>query len=252
MKHLCSSVLLLVLLASVFAPQPLLSENTQQDTAVGISTAPTSRTPVPQGVAAIQVRGTVERGVLRIQARPGEIVRHGVLIFSEPSHTLLVSILDRKNSAEKVASIQSAQFAFVTDLPHLESFECAVQKRPLEDDQLAVWIDTDWSDLGRAERLVARALVHADQPFAFSIFLRDDEKTRTLGGEACCDSTCCDKVCGCEGSLPFTINCCVSGKPGCCYIQCDFAQFCDCICCPGGSGGAPGCDPCWIYPHDCN
>jgi hypothetical protein len=162
----------------------------------------------------VSVTGDVsaDNKILTLSLEPGEIATHAIRVYSEPSHTLLVAVVDSELGKES-DSWQSSWFEVdrplalvTTDLPGGMP-RVHVAGRPETDDRIAVYVYGTWPDGTVGETLISDAKV-GQRSFAFSTSLvvdnaKEGDVPRVY--EHCCQGDNCSKMCMMEG---------------CCWIEC--------------------------------
>ena len=196
---------------------------------VFVSTGASSAEPEDLNLA-VRVQGTIGKGgSLRLAVETGSVATRSLMVFSEPSHTLLLLIVDEVFATTDVgrdwlAGLRTSTKPVVTVTTTLPNGEPLVEikGRPASDDRIVVWA------LGRdgtgkpTEMLVADAQV-GNRGFGFSTFV---ERGTDALYRHCCDSEVCGKNCVECGSPKFT--CCLNAPPmECCWIGCNHVQ-CPC------------------------
>lgn len=150
----------------------------------------------------------------------GAPVSNAVRVYSEPSHTLLVAILDREFAqSAQGASWRQAQApdsnapnVVVTTLPEGQP-NLVIPAPPQGDTRVAIWVAGAWPNGASDERLVSDAALEG-QDFEFSTFLSESG-----GFEHCCSGGDCGTICTtCSGPAH---TCCLIA-PDCCRIACGF------------------------------
>jgi hypothetical protein len=180
---------------------------------------------VPEGkivwVDAIAIKGTVQENGLQIELQPGPVATKAIRVFSEPSHTLLVTVVDydyNESAAGKAWLKQNAlkgSLRSVTDLPS-GTAKVLVPKRPADDVRIAVWINGSWPEGEEGDRLVSDGMVGGAN-FGFTTRVE-----ATGDPQHCCSIDNCNPPCiDCSGPQ-FT--CC--STPGCCFLECGWVQCC--------------------------
>lgn len=183
-----------------------------------------------------EIVGHVQGSSLQIAITTGPIVTKAMRVYSEPSHTLLVYLLDSEFSrtGEAKSWITSCigpkpnAPSLTTDLPNA-SPAIQVGARPSEDDRIAIWINGLWPHVGERDVLIADGKVgNGDFHFTTSI-----PKELVAGATPDDPTNCCTGTCGtgcidCPGPR-FTCclipSCACHGYDNdhmfCGFIQCD-------------------------------
>jgi hypothetical protein len=129
-------------------------------------------------VQVISVKGEVVGKHLRISVEPGAIATKGISIYSEPSHTFLLMVVDKSFSKQdsgkawikQNTKLKGPAALVTTDLPSGKP-SVQVPARPETDDRIAVWVNGNWPGDLEEERLIADGAV-GPGAFAFSTAVR--------------------------------------------------------------------------------
>lgn len=184
----------------------------------------------PANIHILSISGEVVAGdYLRVNITPGPIASQSIRVYSEPSHTPLVFIIDPefKSSAigeswlKSVTSDAPLAATVITDLP---AGKPAIQipGRPSTDDRVAVYVSGEWPDGTEGELLVADGAVGSGG-FSFSVWKTLPKDGTKQGGEFthCCFGGSCSEMCvNCIDSL---FSCCLTP---CCSIYCGWQIPC--------------------------
>jgi hypothetical protein len=143
-------------------------------------------------------------GLMTLTVVPGPFAQKAIRIYSEPSHTLLVLILDNEFAKSVAAEPwladalagQEPLARVTTDLPSGQP-RLHMQTRPSADQRIAVWINGVWPDQQEEDLLVADNQVGTGD-FAFSTYLRkvrpaSGDQPAAIQWEHCCSGGGCEK-----------------------------------------------------------
>lgn len=165
---------------------------------------------------------------LRVTAEFGSPVGHWARIYSEPSHTLLLAIVDKAWADSGIGSPWLEQTRAANPSALVQTgmpFSLAtvrVPPRPVSDDRLAVWVE---GPEGGDGILISNANIGTGkQSFGFSTRLSSDSSlSRPLPTMMhCCEGANCGQMCVTCKDSSFT--CCL--LPSCCDIFCGSAGAC--------------------------
>lgn len=159
---------------------------------------------------------------LTVSAVIGEAVQHGIRVYSEPSHTLLLFAVSEEfaDSPRGKAALSAARsteaHGIVTTAVPGGAPRVEVGARPEGDDRIAVWVIQE-----AAEILVADGKVGAGS-FSFqTIATVSDGDVHNLIGQKirhCCNGSCGNEQCKtCQG--PY-FTCCYCNNIGCGWYDC--------------------------------
>lgn len=179
---------------------------------------------------AVRLQGTLGKGgSLRLAVETGSVASRSLMVFSEPSHTLLLLVVDTEFARTEAGRdwldvLKSKSQPIVTVTTTLPNAEPLVETkgRPLSDDRIAVWVLGQDGAGKHTEMLVADAQV-GNREFGFSTFIDPGTGARITH---CCEGAVCGKNCvECTGPR-FT--CCINAPPmDCCWIGCNWVS-CPC------------------------
>jgi hypothetical protein len=170
---------------------------------------------------------------------PGSVADRAIRVYSEPSHSFLLLVLDSdlKGEAdlssweESIASTSEPRATTVTSLP-LGRPRVMIQPPPEEDFAISVWVYGSWPDGTIEDRIVAEAKVDLTE-FEISTYHLSDpvEKGGGPGQQMhCCSSACCPQKCvTCSGRK---YSCCVTAPQpsSCCFAECGWDSSCGANC----------------------
>ena len=121
-------------------------------------------------VTAIQLKGEVAGNNLVLYVTPGTVATKGIRIYSEPSHTLLLKVVDMHYSATTAGrdwlAANPSQATVTSELPAGQA-KVQVPARPSNDNRVAVWINGNYPDGTEADRLVSDGKIGTGS-FAFT------------------------------------------------------------------------------------
>ncbi len=184
----------------------------------------------PADIHILSISGEVVAGdYLRVSITPGPIASQSIRVYSEPSHTPLVFVIDPEFKASPIG--ESWLKAVKSDTPHattitttLPAGQPAVQipARPTTDHRIAVYVSGEWPDGTEEERLVADGAVGSGG-FSFSVWRQPPKNGTKIGGnfKHCCSGGSCSEMCVyCADSI---FSCCLTP---CCSIYCGWQIPC--------------------------
>lgn len=125
----------------------------------------------------------------RIDIEPGLPADRAIRIYSEPSHTLMVAVLDRDFETSEagrawverhLASDRTAA-KVVTSLPAARPRVHVPAERPNRDSRIAVWVYGTWPDGSIEDRLVTDGLVGVEK-FSLANFVHAEADWRPKDG----------------------------------------------------------------------
>ncbi len=171
--------------------------------------------------------------LLTISLTPGEVATYAIRVFSEPSHVLLMAVIDSDFATKADAwrnswiELEKPMALVTTDLPDGLA-RVHVPARPANDNRIAVYVYGSWPDGSVGEILVSDARV-GQGSFAFSTSITAGDGTRDFGlWEHCCQGGSCPLKCVTCESKAF--DCCL--LDGCCWIECGWGlPHCTCAEC---------------------
>lgn len=183
-------------------------------------------------IAAVRGEITAEGG-LALYVETGPPITNGLRLYSEPSHTLLLVLLDSGYASgplgkEWLGGLDKERAAsepavLMTSLPGARP-RVDLRGRPSTDRRIAVWANGVWPDGSTQDLLVADAEVGVGG-FSFRTELGAElEPGSKVGGgyRHCCEGTGCSMMCVTCSGPQFT--CCILDT--CCDIFCGWAGSC--------------------------
>lgn len=183
----------------------------------------TDKVEEPEKRLVYSIAGDVsaDGNLLTLSIKPGEVATHAIRVFSEPSHTLLVAVIDRdfglKADAWRSSWIKvDRPLALVTTDLFDGQPRVHVTGRPKSDDRIAVYVYGSWPDGSVGETLVSDARV-GQESFSFSTsIVQGEEKGGFDTYWHCCQGGSCGEMCTTCNDKAF--ECCL--LEGCCWIEC--------------------------------
>jgi hypothetical protein len=139
-----------------------------------------------------------------LTVEPGSVADRAIRVYSEPSHTFLLLVLDSKLKGkadlssweESITSTSEPRATTVTSLP-LGRPRVTIQPPPEDDFAISVWVYGTWPDGTIEDRIVAEAKVDLSE-FETSTYHLSDPVAKGGGPgqqQHCCSSACCPQKC---------------------------------------------------------
>lgn len=188
----------------------------------------------------IGVSGTTTAGQLRLALEVGPASIRTIRIYSEPSHTFLVALVDQNFRSSPQG--EAWHSAYMRTLPLSSALGAplagakpffVVKARPAGDDRIDIWVNGDFPDGVNGERLVGSGYVGL-KDFGFAGYVGSDGFEKNSAGVAVpsiiyswvCfpnnENGCMRVSLGCKTS---NFYCCSNAELHCCLAGCGFPPF---------------------------